>query len=114
MCAVRGGSLDVMDTDTTSTGTSIPTTDIPPTDIPGTDNPATDTTADAQGTPKKPFRLVRSRSDRMLGGVCGGIAAQLDIDVSLLRLGLVALTILGAGAGAVLYVAAWVLAPEAD
>ncbi|ODU04704.1 MAG: hypothetical protein ABT15_25025 [Pseudonocardia sp. SCN 73-27] len=70
--------------------------------------------ADAQGAQKKPFRLVRSRSDRMLGGVCGGIAAQLDIDVSLLRLGLVALTILGAGAGAVLYVAAWVLAPEVD
>ncbi|MGD9987443.1 PspC domain-containing protein [Pseudonocardia sp.] len=96
-----------MDTDTTSTGTSIPTTDIPG-DVPA------DPTADVQGAPKKPFRLVRSRSDRMLGGVCGGLAAQLDIDVSLLRLGLVALTILGAGAGAVLYVAAWVLAPEVD
>lgn len=92
-----------MDTDTTSTGTSTSTTDVP-----------ADTTADAPGAGKKPFRLVRSRSDRMLGGVCGGIAAQLDIDVSLLRLGLVALTILGAGAGAVLYVAAWVLAPEVD
>lgn len=104
-----------MDTDTTSTGTSTSTTDIPAAEIPAADIPAGGIPpADAQGVQKKPFRLVRSRSDRMLGGVCGGIAAQLDIDVSLLRLGLVALTILGAGAGAVLYVAAWVLAPEID
>ncbi|RTL64726.1 MAG: PspC domain-containing protein [Pseudonocardiaceae bacterium] len=104
-----------MDTDTTSTGTSTSTTDIPAAEIPAADIPAGGIPpADAQGAQKKPFRLVRSRSDRMLGGVCGGIAAQLDIDVSLLRLGLVALTILGAGAGAVLYVAAWVLAPEID
>ncbi|AEA27847.1 phage shock protein C, PspC [Pseudonocardia dioxanivorans CB1190] len=68
----------------------------------------------AETPPRPGFRLVRSRSDRMLGGVCGGVAAQLGIDPALLRIGLVALTILGAGAGAVLYVAAWVLAPEED
>lgn len=60
------------------------------------------------------FRLRRSRTDRMLGGVCGGLAESLGVDVTLLRIGLVALTVLGAGFGAVLYVAAWVLAPEAD
>ncbi|ODT96936.1 MAG: hypothetical protein ABS81_30460 [Pseudonocardia sp. SCN 72-86] len=113
-----------MDTDTTSTGTSTDTTatagDPAATGFAGTDPTATGfagtgvPAGDPAGTEKKPFRLVRSRSDRMLGGVCGGMAAQLGIDVSLLRLGLVALTILGAGAGAVLYVAAWVLAPEVD
>ena len=109
-----------MDTDSTSTSTSTSTTDIPAAEIPAAEIPAAEIPAggippaDAQGAQKKPFRLVRSRSDRMLGGVCGGMAAQLGIDVSLLRLGLVALTILGAGAGAVLYVAAWVLAPEVD
>lgn len=58
------------------------------------------------------FRLRRSRTDRMLGGVCGGLAKSLGVDVTLLRIGLVALTVLGAGTGAVLYVAAWILAPE--
>lgn len=60
------------------------------------------------------FRLRRSRTDRMLGGVCGGLAESLGVDVTLLRIGLVALTVLGVGFGAVLYVVAWVLAPEAD
>jgi phage shock protein PspC (stress-responsive transcriptional regulator) len=50
----------------------------------------------------------------MIGGVCGGLAESLGVDVTLLRLGLVALTVLGAGSGLVFYVAAWILAPEAD
>lgn len=60
------------------------------------------------------FRLVRSRTDRMLGGVCGGIAEAFGIDATLVRVGLVALTVLGVGSGALLYVAIWALAPEAD
>lgn len=57
--------------------------------------------------------LTRSRTDRMLGGVCGGIAEQYGIDVTLLRVGLVALTVVGFGSGAVIYLACWLLAPEA-
>lgn len=60
------------------------------------------------------FRLQRSRTDRMLGGVCGGLAQSLGVDVTLLRIGLVALTVLGAGVGIVLYLAAWILAPATD
>jgi phage shock protein PspC (stress-responsive transcriptional regulator) len=60
------------------------------------------------------FRLVRSRSDRMLGGVCGGLGRTLGVDPALLRIGMVVLTLLGAGAGVVVYVAAWILAPEED
>lgn len=60
------------------------------------------------------FRMQRSRRNRMIAGVCGGLADGLGVDVSLLRIGLVALTVLGAGAGIVIYVAAWILAPEAD
>jgi phage shock protein PspC (stress-responsive transcriptional regulator) len=60
---------------------------------------------------KKPFRLHRSRSDKMLGGVCGGLAESLDVDAGLIRIGLVALTVFGFGAGVLLYVAAWALAP---
>ena len=63
--------------------------------------------------PARPsFRIHRSRTDRMLGGVCGGLAESLDVDVALLRIGLVALTILGGGIGIPLYIAVWILAPE--
>jgi phage shock protein C len=69
-----------------------------------------------EAVPARPagFRMHRSRTDRMLGGVCGGLAESLDVDAALLRIGLVALTVLGAGIGVVLYVAAWILVPEAD
>lgn len=57
--------------------------------------------------------MRRSRSDRMIAGVCGGAAAALGVDANLLRLGLVLLTVFGVGVGAVAYLAAWVLVPEA-
>ncbi|MHA6785610.1 PspC domain-containing protein [Pseudonocardia saturnea] len=57
-------------------------------------------------------RLYRSRSDRMVAGVCGGAARAYDLDPALLRLALVLLTVFGAGAGIVIYVAAWILVPE--
>lgn len=57
-------------------------------------------------------RLYRSRSDRMVAGVCGGAARAYDLDPALLRLAIVLLTVFGAGAGAVIYVAAWILVPE--
>jgi phage shock protein PspC (stress-responsive transcriptional regulator) len=63
-------------------------------------------------SPQKPFRLHRSRRDRMLAGVCGGLAESLGVDAALIRIGLVALTVLGFGFGIVLYLAAWILAPE--
>jgi phage shock protein PspC (stress-responsive transcriptional regulator) len=61
-------------------------------------------------TPVK--KLRRSRNDRMVAGVCGGIAAQFGMDAALVRIILVAATLLGFGAGAVLYVAAWFIVPE--
>ena len=60
------------------------------------------------------FRLRRSRTDRMLGGVCGGLAESLGVDAAVIRIGLVTLTVLGFGAGIVVYAAVWMLAPETD
>lgn len=74
--------------------------------------PTTTVGPDAPSRP--PFRLHRSRTDKMLGGVCGGLAESLDVDVTLLRIGFVALTLLGGGIGIPLYVAAWIVAPESD
>lgn len=60
------------------------------------------------------FALRRSRDDRMLAGVCGGLAASLGADAALLRVLVVALTLITGGAAAVVYAAAWMLAPEDD
>lgn len=57
--------------------------------------------------------LRRSRDDRMIGGVCGGAAALLGVEASILRILLVAATILGFGSGALIYLACWILIPEA-
>ena len=58
--------------------------------------------------------LRRSGTDRMLGGVCGGLAQSLGADAALLRVLVVALTLITGGAAALVYLAAWVLAPEGD
>ena len=54
----------------------------------------------------------RSTDDRMVAGVCGGAAKLLGIDVVLLRVLLVAATLFGFGAGALVYLACWLVVPE--
>lgn len=55
-------------------------------------------------------RLCKSRSDRMIDGVCGGISHYIGVDSTLVRLGFVFLAFLG-GLGAFLYVAAMIIMP---
>jgi phage shock protein C len=64
-------------------------------------------------TTPTPRRIKRSRTDRMFGGVCGGIAEHFDLDPVLVRVATVAL-VCAVGAGAVAYVAAWILMPLDD
>ena len=59
-----------------------------------------------------PKRLVRSRDDRWLGGVCGGLASYFGVDANLVRLVVVLGTVLGFGSLALAYVVAWILMPE--
>ena len=56
-------------------------------------------------------RLERSRSDRMLAGVCGGLARYFDLNPAFYRVGFVVLTLLG-GAGILIYLAAALVIPE--
>ena len=63
-------------------------------------------TADQPGT----GRLRRSGDDRMLAGVAGGIARYLNADATLVRVIIAALALF-TGAGAALYLAAWLLIP---
>ena len=60
----------------------------------------------------QPKRLVRSRDDRWIAGVCGGIARYLGVDANLVRLVVVIGTILGFGSLLVAYLVAWVLMPQ--
>ena len=56
--------------------------------------------------------LFRSRTDMMLGGVSGGLAAHTGVDALLWRVAFVGLTLAG-GAGIPIYLALWVLVPPA-
>ena len=55
-------------------------------------------------------QLRRSADDRMLAGVAGGIARYLSTDVTLVRVIIAALALF-TGAGAALYLVAWLLIP---
>jgi len=57
-------------------------------------------------------KLYRSRTDQMIGGVCGGIAAYFDLDPSIVRLLAVVLAIVGNAAVVIAYIVMWVVVPE--
>lgn len=59
-------------------------------------------------------KLRRSKSDKMLTGVCGGWSAYLGIDANVLRIGMVAAVFLSVGIAIPVYVAAAILTPEED
>ena len=58
-------------------------------------------------------RLTRSRNDRMLAGVCGGMARFLGMDPTLVRILYVMLSIMSvAFPGILFYLICWVVIPE--
>lgn len=57
-------------------------------------------------------RLYRSRKDRKIAGVCGGLGEYFGVDPVIFRIVLLAL-LLGAGSGILLYVIFWIAVPEA-
>ena len=61
--------------------------------------------------PDSPKEFVRSDTEKIVAGVCGGVADYFDIDVNLVRV----LTVIGAvisfGTVALVYLAAWMLMP---
>lgn len=63
------------------------------------------------GSAEAEGRLFRSRVDRVIGGVCGGLGRYLGVDPLLLRIAAVALAFLGVGILA--YIIAWIVIPEA-
>jgi phage shock protein C len=61
-----------------------------------------------------PYRkLYRSRTERMLAGVCGGIAEYSNMDPTLVRLLFVVLAVITGGGALLAYPILWMIVPEA-
>ena len=56
-------------------------------------------------------RLYRSRKDKILGGVCGGIANYLGVDPVIIRFVWI-LFALAYGTGIIAYIIAWIIIPQ--
>jgi phage shock protein C len=56
-------------------------------------------------------KLYRSRTNRQVAGVCGGLAKRFNVDVTLVRVLFILLAIFG-GSGIVLYIAMWIIVPK--
>ncbi len=54
--------------------------------------------------------LQRSRTEKMIGGVCGGLAQYFEIDPTVVRL-LWVIIILFGGSGVLLYIILWLIMP---
>jgi len=59
----------------------------------------------------EPKRLFRSRKDRILGGVCGGMGNYFNLDPVLVRVIWVVL-LFAAGVGFLAYILCWIIVPE--
>jgi phage shock protein PspC (stress-responsive transcriptional regulator) len=56
-------------------------------------------------------RLIRPQQGRMVAGVCAGLGDYFGVDANIVRLVFAGLTIFG-GAGALVYLVAWLVVPE--
>ena len=96
--------------DTPQNGPDEPRPDDEPTvEQPRTDGPQAPPPAAAGAS--QPRRLLRSRDNRVIGGVAGGLGKYFNVDPIFFRIGAIALAFLG-GAGVLLYLAALLLVPS--
>ncbi len=56
--------------------------------------------------------LVRKIDNRIIAGVCAGVADYLDVDVNMVRLVVALITVITVGVGIVGYLVAWAVIPE--
>ena len=59
-------------------------------------------------------RLYKSRENKMIAGVCGGIAEYFNIDPTIVRLAWAFISLASVGCGVVAYFIAWIIVPEAN
>jgi phage shock protein C len=58
-------------------------------------------------------KLHRSRKDRMIAGICGGIGEMFSVDPTLIRLALALIALFTVGTAVLVYVLGWIIIPEA-
>jgi phage shock protein C len=60
-------------------------------------------------------KLYRSSKQRMIAGICGGLAEYFDVDVNIMRLLFVAISLLSVLFPMVIfYIIAWIIVPEKE
>jgi phage shock protein C len=59
-----------------------------------------------------PRRLYRVTTEKRIAGVCAGLARYFEVDVTLVRLLVVAGTLCSGGLGLLAYIAAWIIMPR--
>ena len=57
-------------------------------------------------------KLYRSKKNRIIAGVCGGIGEYFKVDPTLVRLLWLLISVMGMGSGVVAYIIAWIIIPE--
>jgi phage shock protein C len=62
---------------------------------------------------EEPRKLYRSQTQRMMAGVCGGLAEYFNIDATVMRVLFLILAVFG-GSGIVLYIVMWIVVPDAS
>ena len=60
---------------------------------------------------EEPRKLYRSRNQRMIAGVCGGLADYFNVDATLVRVLFLLLAVFG-GTGLVIYIVMWIIVPD--
>ena len=60
---------------------------------------------------ESPKRLYRSRSDRLIGGVCGGMGKYFNVDPVWIRI-VFLLLLIAAGVTLLIYIILWIIVPE--
>jgi phage shock protein C len=58
-------------------------------------------------------KLYRSRTDRMLAGICGGLGEMFSIDPTLIRLIFALIALFTLGTAVIVYILGWIIIPEA-
>lgn len=57
-------------------------------------------------------KLYRSKKNKIIAGICGGIGEYFKIDPTLVRLLWLLISVMSMGAGLVAYIIAWIIIPE--
>ena len=61
---------------------------------------------------KKNKKIYRSKKNKIIAGVCGGLGEFFNIDPTLIRLLWAVATLISLGLGLIGYIAAWIIIPE--